>query len=63
MKSYRLALALVCTTGALVGVAGETSAWCGNARLKGALGDRLEAMIERHVVATDIDYLTASFRV
>lgn len=62
MKSYRLALALVCTTGALVGVAGETSAWCGNARLKGALGDRLEAMIERHVVATDIDYLTASFQ-
>lgn len=30
--------------------------------LKGYLGARLDAMIERHVVGTDVDYLTATFQ-
>ena len=33
----------------------------GPVRLKGYLGERLDAMIERHVMATDIDYITAPF--
>ncbi len=33
----------------------------GNVRLKGWLGDRLDTMIERHVVGTDVDYITAPF--
>ena len=31
-------------------------------KLKGYLGDRLDAMIERHVIGTDIDYITAPFQ-
>lgn len=30
-------------------------------RLKGYLGDRLDAMIEKHVIGTDIEYITAPF--
>ena len=33
----------------------------GDVRLKGYLGDRLDAMILRHVVGTDVDYITAPF--
>ena len=33
----------------------------GDVQLKGYLGERLEAMIERHVVGTDVDYITAPF--
>ena len=33
----------------------------GDVRLKGWLGDRLDAMIERHVEGTDVDYITAPF--
>ncbi len=33
----------------------------GNVTLKGYLGDRLDAMIERHVIGTDVDYITAPF--
>ena len=33
----------------------------GSVRLKGFLGERLDMMIERHVVATDVDYITAPF--
>ena len=38
-----------------VGTVGET-------RLKGYLGKRLDAMIERHVAGNDVDYITACFR-
>ena len=38
-----------------IGTVGET-------RLKGPLGDRLDKMIERRVVATDVDYITAVFQ-
>ena len=34
---------------------------CGSVRLKGYVGERLDAMIERHVIGTDIAYITAPF--
>ena len=34
----------------------------GDVRLKGPLGERLDAMIERHVIGTDVDYITAPFQ-
>ncbi|MBR6586449.1 MAG: glycoside hydrolase family 127 protein [Kiritimatiellae bacterium] len=39
----------------------DSSAGLGNVRLKGYLGGRLDAMIERHVAGTDADYITAAF--
>ena len=33
----------------------------GDVKLKGGLGARLDAMIERHVAGTDVDYITAPF--
>src|SRR5574344_213368 len=41
-----------------------TPAGCniGDVRLKGYLGERLDAMIERHVIGTDVDYITAPFQ-
>ena len=33
----------------------------GDVRLKGYVGQRLDAMIERHVIGTDVDYITAPF--
>ncbi len=33
----------------------------GDVRLKGYLGERLDTMIERHVAARDVDYITAPF--
>lgn len=33
----------------------------GDVKLKGRLGDALDAMIERHVIGTDVDYITAPF--
>ena len=49
------AVSLACTAAA------ETSADAGNVRLKGPLGARLDAMIERQVTGFDIDYITAPF--
>jgi DUF1680 family protein len=49
---------------AAIGVAGlgfAALAEIGDVQLKGQLGERLEAMIERHVVGTDVDYITAPF--
>ena len=34
----------------------------GDVRLKGFLGERLDLMIERHVIGTDVDYITAVFQ-
>ena len=61
MKKNTLMLAA-----ALVAVEGicsvpNSSAEIGNVRLKGTLGDRLDMMIERHVIGTDVDYITAPF--
>ena len=57
---------LVAIATALVAAAGicsapDSSAGIGNVRLKGYLGNRLDMMIERHVIGTDVDYVTAPF--
>lgn len=39
----------------------DSVAGMGDVRLKGYLGERLDLMIERHVVGRDIDYITAPF--
>jgi DUF1680 family protein len=47
-----------------IGVAGlgvVSSAQIGDVQLKGRLGECLARMIERHVVGTDVDYITAPF--
>ena len=31
-------------------------------KLKGYLGDRLDAMIQGHVIGTDVDYITAAYQ-
>ncbi len=40
---------------------GDSLGNVGDVRLKGRLGERLDAMIERHVAARDVDYITAPF--
>ena len=54
------ATACVVTT-TTAAVCGNSCSGLGNARLKGPLGARLDAMIERHVAGTDPDYITAPF--
>ena len=39
----------------------DSSGRVGDVRLKGYLGERLDRMIERHVIGTDADYITAPF--
>ena len=39
----------------------ESAVDIGSVRLKGYLGERLDAMIERHVCGADVDYITAPF--
>ena len=41
--------------------AGDSISPIGSVRLKGYLGERLNAMIERHVCGADVDYITAPF--
>ena len=49
----------------MCGIAGtafaDNAADIGSVRLKGYLGERLDAMIERHVCGADVDYITAPF--
>ncbi len=40
---------------------GDSLGNIGDVRLKGRLGERLDTMIERHVAARDVDYITAPF--
>ena len=40
---------------------GDSLGNIGDVRLKGRLGERLDAMIERHVASRDVDYITAPF--
>ena len=54
-------LPLAALAGEPIAVDVSVSAGAGNVRLKGALGERLDRMIERHVLATDVDYITAPF--
>ena len=55
-----LSWALMALVGA-VQAAESSSARLGNVQLKGALGERLAMMLERHVIAMDVDYITAPF--
>ena len=40
---------------------GDSLGNIGDVRLKGRLGERLDVMIEKHVAARDVDYITAPF--
>ena len=53
-----LAAAVYCGAFAALG---DSLGNIGDVRLKGRLGERLDAMIERHVAARDVDYITAPF--
>ena len=53
------AAALLAAANAMAGIG--DAAKPGNVRLKGYLGDRLEKMLQNHVMATDVDYITAPF--
>ena len=53
-----IAVASVC---AAANVSGDSRHGIGDVRLKGPLGARLDAMIERQVSAADVDYITAPF--
>ena len=59
-KNLMAALATLGTGCALA--AGSSLDGIGDVTLKGRMGDQLDMMIERHVVGTDIDYLTAPFQ-
>ena len=59
MKSTALFLTSVCAFGAY---ASDSLDNIGNVKLKGYLGDRLDAMIANHVGGTDVDYITAPFQ-
>ena len=56
---------ILCGTILAAGVAatalGDSLGNIGDVRLKGRLGERLDAMIERHVASRDVDYITAPF--
>lgn len=58
-------LMIGCAVSLMIGIAGvafaENAADVGFVRLKGCLGERLDAMIERHVCGADVDYITAPF--
>ena len=43
------------------GASADSIGSIGDVRLKGYLGERLDAMVERHVAACDADYITAPF--
>ena len=53
-----LAAAVYCGAFAALG---DSLGNIGDVRLKGRLGERLDAMIEKHVAARDVDYITAPF--
>ena len=53
-----LAAAIYCGAFAALG---DSLGNIGDVRLKGWLGERLDAMIARHVADRDVDYITAPF--
>ena len=60
MKKMMIAFCTVVTVAASVAF-GDSLGNIGNVRLKGFLGERLDAMIVNHVAAQDVDYITAPF--
>jgi len=61
-KSMLACIVLLAATGGMCEAVPNSSSGLGDVRLKGYLGERLDAMIERHVVGTDVDYITAPFQ-
>ena len=61
-KILIVCIVLLAATGGMCEAVPNSSAGIGDVRLKGYLGERLDAMIERHVVGTDVDYITAPFQ-
>ena len=61
MKKSILSLAALTTGFALHAAAPSSLAGIGNVTLKGIVGEKLDRMIQNHVVGTDIDYITAPF--
>lgn len=59
----RMVLFFAATCVSLMASAGDDAIGnVGETKLKGLLGERLDQMIERHVVGTDVDYITACFQ-
>ena len=56
-----IVLAVAAIAGFAASAAPDSTAGIGDVRLKGYLGERLDAMIRRHVAARDVDYITAPF--
>jgi len=61
-KLVTISVALVSCVSAAYANSGDSIGNVGDVKLKGYLGARLDAMIERHVVGTDVDYITACFQ-
>ena len=57
----KLMTGMVCGQLVAMTASAENAANIGSVRLKGDLGGRLDAMIERHVCGADVDYITAPF--
>ena len=58
---FAVTISVVTVASSAMAATPASSAGLGNVRLKGYLGGRLDAMIERHVAGTDADYITAAF--
>ena len=54
-------LMMAAVAGAIAACASTTVLPYGDVRLKGPMGERLNKMIEHHLKATDVDYITAPF--
>ena len=61
MKTIGMAFGVALCVAAAGSASGDSLGNMGDVRLKGWLGERLERMIERHVAARDVDYITAPF--
>ena len=57
----KLMTGMACGLLATMTASAENASEIGSVRLKGYLGERLDAMIERHVCGADVDYITAPF--
>ena len=55
-KTTLTAIGILCAATASANAVDEVA----NIKLKGYLGERLDAMIERHVIGTDVDYISAT---
>ena len=60
MKAELIVVAVM-AVGTSPAAGADSLAGVGNVRLKGYLGERLDTMIRNHVVAQDVDYITAPF--